>query len=82
MKLRFLGQTYSQSRQQIPTIASENTACYRRQQYNLRVPVTISQSRSRPTQMSAVVYKYRGVSYVVERHQFPTKPNKTLVDCR
>lgn len=82
MKLRFLGQTYFQFRQQMTTIVSEKTACYRGQQYNLRVPVAISQSRSRPTQMSAVIYKYRGVSYVVERHQFPTKPNKTLVDCR
>ena len=80
MKLRFLGRTYFQFPQQIATIPSENTACYRRQQYNPRMPVLISQRRSPGSQMSAVVYKYRGVSYVIERHH-PPKRNKTLVYC-
>ena len=79
MKLRFLGQIYSQFQQQIPTIASENTACYRGQQYNLSVPVAISPSRSPECLTSAVIHKYRGVSYVVEHHQFPTEQNKKLV---
>lgn len=78
MKLRFLGQTYSRPLQQISTIASENAACYRGQRYNLRVPVATCQSRLPESPISIVVYKYRGVSYVVERHQFP-KQNKKLV---
>ncbi len=78
MKLRFLGQTYSQFPQQISTIPSENIACYGRQQYNLRVPVLISRPRSPDSQMSVFIYKYCGVSYVVERHHFPTKPNRTI----
>lgn len=79
MKLRFLGQSYSQSHQQIATIASEYTACYRGQRYNLRMLVATEKSRSPESLTSAVVHKYRGVSYVVERHQFPTKQNKKLV---
>ena len=78
MKLRFLGQRYSQSQQQIATIPSEDTACYRGQRYNLRVPVAACQSRSLESLTSAVVHKYRGVSYVVEHHQFPTKQKKLV----
>ena len=75
MKLRFLGQTYSLSQQQILTTPSENIACFRGQKYNLPVPVTTPSERSRPTELTAVVQKYRGVSYVVERHQFIEQPN-------
>ena len=77
MKLRFLKQIYTKL-QQHPAIPSKNIACYRGHQYNLRVPVAISQSPPPESQMSAVIYKYRGISYVVERHQFPTA-KKTLV---
>ena len=79
MELHFLGQAYSQSQKHILTIASGNTACYRGRKYDLRVPVAIDQPQTPDSQMSAVVYKYRGVSYVVEHHQFPIKHNKTLV---
>ena len=76
--LRYRSQAYSKHPQQISTIASENVACYRGQRYNLPEPVTICQTRSPLSLISAVVCKYRGVSYVDERHQFP-KQNKTLV---
>ena len=76
MKLNFMGQSYSLSQPQLTTIASENTACYRGQLYNLRVPVTISKGRSPESELIAVVQKYRGVSYVVERYQFVEKTNK------
>ena len=79
MKLRFLGKTYFQSQQQIPTIASKTTACYRGQKYNVPMPVETRQLPSKEFLTSAVIYKYRGVSYVVERHQFHTKQNKKLV---
>ena len=81
MKLRFLGQAYFQFRQQIPSIASKNIVCYRGHKYNLRVPMAISPPPSPRSQMSAVVYKYRGISYVVERYKFPSSPNKTPVFC-
>ena len=79
MKLRFLGQVYSQLQQNVLTIASKNTACFRGKKYNLRVPVE-NEQRSPESQMSVVVYKYRGVSYVVEHYQSPTK-EKTLIRC-
>ena len=80
--VRFLGQTCSQSYQQIATIASKNIVCYRYrgQAYSRCVPVAaFRQSRSPESLISVVVYKYRGVSYVVEHHQFDTNQNRTLV---
>lgn len=67
MKLQFLGQTYAQSQPNILTIASDNTACYRGRKYDLRKSVTAGRS---PTlsRMSAAIYKYRGVSYVIEHY--------------
>ena len=81
MKLRFLGQTYSLFSQQMPAIASGEKACFRGQEYNLRLPVTNSASIESPSQISAVIYKYRGVSYIVERHYFDRQPNKSEVPC-
>jgi hypothetical protein len=77
MKLNFMGQSYSLLQQQVATIASENTACFRGQRYKLRVPVAISQVRSRPTQLTAVVQKYRGVSYITLGNQFYEKPKES-----
>ena len=77
-KLRFRGQPYSQPLQQFSTIASENVACYRGQRYKLRVPVATRPSRSPESLTSAVVHKYRGVSYIVERHQFPKQNKKQI----
>ena len=82
MKLRFLGQIYSQFQKHILTVASEQTASYRGHQYNLRVPVATKRYSVPDSQMSAVIYKYRGVSYVVEHHHYPTKLKKTLVRCQ
>ena len=80
MELHFLGQTCPLFPKQILTIPSENTACYRGHKYNLRVPMMINQPQTPDSQMSAVIYRYRGVSYVVE-HYHPTKPNKALFHC-
>ena len=71
MFLRFLGRTYFKFQKRIETIASEDTACYRGQRYNLRAPVAIEKPKTSGSQMSIIIYKYRGVNYVVERHQFP-----------
>lgn len=75
MELRYRGQTYSKPSQQISVIGSENVACYRGQRYSPLEPVTNCQLRSPKSLISAVVYKYRGVSYVEERYQLP-KQNK------
>ena len=80
MELRFLGQAYSKLHQDISTITLKKTACFRGRKYDLRVPVITDHCQTPESQMSAVIYKYRGVSYVVEHH-FPTK-EKTLVHCQ
>ena len=56
MKLRFLGQTYSTSNNQIKTETSQETACFRGQSYNLHRPVKTFKSE-------LGIRKYRGVSY-------------------
>lgn len=61
MELRFLGQSYSASSIRINTVVSEQTACFKGQRYNLRVPVPKTQS-DRHSSMR----KYRGVTYTVE----------------
>ena len=78
MELRFLGLTYFKSQKHILTIASEVKTRYRGQEYNRPVPVAIVQPQVPNKRMSAVIYKYRGVSYVKE-YYFPAKPQKTLV---
>ena len=75
MELRYRGQTYPQSPQQISTIPSKNKGCYRGQQYNPPEPVTNCQSRSPLSLISPVVRKYCGVSYVKERYQLPKQSN-------
>ena len=83
MKLRFLGQTYFFSPRQIPTVASSEKACFRGQQYNRRLPVVnINTKPVESAQVSAIVYKYRGVSYIVERHRVDRQPNKPELCCR
>ena len=56
MKLRFLGQAYSTSNNQIETIPSEHTARFLGQSYTPRRPIQTVNSRSE-------VKKYRGVAY-------------------
>ena len=66
MQLRFKGQTYTVGDRQIKTVATEHTACFRGQKYQIRTPV-IPVSNDRQYQLSARVGKYRGVWYIVER---------------
>lgn len=71
MKLRFLGQTYTRSQVHIETISSDYIACFRGQNYYLRVPVmnhqVINKKARNKISSSASIRKYRGVSYIVER---------------
>ena len=66
MKLRFLGQTYTRSQVHLETISSDYIACFRGQNYYLRVPVMNNKARNKISS-SASIRKYRGVSYIVER---------------
>ena len=56
MKLRFLGQAYSSSNNQVETTASEHTARFLGQSYTPRRPVKTSNSQ-------LGLRKYRGVAY-------------------
>ena len=56
MKLRFLGQTYSTSHQQIETTASEHTAQFLGQSYIPHRPV-------QPFKSQLGFRKYRGIAY-------------------
>jgi hypothetical protein len=56
MKLRFLGQAYSTSNNQIETVASEYTGRFLGQNYTLRRPLPAVKSQ-------LGVRKYRGVAY-------------------
>lgn len=74
MQLRFNGQTYTAGESQIKTVATEHTACFRGQKYQIRTPV-VSVSSDRQYQLSASIRKYRGVGYIVER-QIPNTPEQ------
>ncbi|MDJ0632592.1 MAG: DUF4278 domain-containing protein [Xenococcaceae cyanobacterium MO_188.B29] len=56
MKLRFLGQVYSTSNNQVETIPSGYTACFLGQSYTLRRPIQTFKSQ-------LGTRKYRGVAY-------------------
>jgi hypothetical protein len=58
MKLRFLGQAYSTSNNQIETIASKDTACFRGKTYTPSRPIPTVNSPSSTK-------KYRGVVYSI-----------------
>ncbi len=58
MKLRFLGQTYSASDNQIETVASEHTARFLGQSYLTHRPV-------QPFNSKLGLRKYRGIAYGV-----------------
>ena len=57
MKLRFLGQAYCASNNQVETVASEHTARFLGRRYTIRRPV---QTINSPLGISQ---KYRGVPY-------------------
>ena len=56
MQLRFLGQNYYTSNNRVPTVATENTAHFLGQTYNLRRPVQTFKPQ-------LGLKKYRGISY-------------------
>ena len=61
MQLRFMGQTYTTSNNRVKTVASEQTATFKGQKYQIRVPVQTAIS-----QLNVQERKYRGVTYTVE----------------
>ena len=61
MQLRFMGQTYTTANNRVQTVATQQTAIFKGQKYQIRVPVPSAKS-----QLNTQVRKYRGVTYTVE----------------
>ena len=60
MQLRFMGQAYITASNRVSTVASEQTAKFKGQKYQLRVPVSKTK-----LQLNTEERKYRGVTYTV-----------------
>ena len=75
MQLRFMGQTYTANSTEVATVASEQTATFKGQKYQIRVPVPTAKS-----QLNTQVRKYRGVTYTVEPQNY-TLSNSQLQAC-
>lgn len=58
MELRFMGQVYYTSNNRVQTVAGKQTANFKGQKYQVRVPVQTVKSGDR-----ASLKKYRGVAY-------------------
>ena len=58
MELRFMGQVYYASNNRVQTIAGKQTANFKGQKYQVRVPVQTVSSAD-----DAGIKKYRGVAY-------------------
>ena len=61
MELRFMGQAYTTANRRVATVATEQTASFKGQKYQIRVPV-----QSIKSQPNREARKYRGVTYTVE----------------
>ena len=59
MQLRFRGQTYTTDNNLVQTRATEQTATFKGQKYQVRVPVSATSGSN------TEVRKYRGVTYTV-----------------
>ena len=75
MQLHFMGQTYFASNNQVATVATEQTATFKGQKYQVRVPVQTAKSQLNPQ-----VRKYRGVTYTVEP-SYATQTNNLQAYC-
>ena len=75
MQLRFMGQTYFASNNRVATVATEQTATFKGQKYQVRVPVQTAKSQLNPQ-----VRKYRGVTYTVEPN-YATQTNNLQACC-
>ena len=76
MQLRFMGQTYSASNAKVATVASEQTASFKGQKYQIRVPLQTAKSR-----LNTEKRKYRGVTYTVKSQGYSTKADKLAAGC-
>lgn len=71
MQLRFMGQTYTTANNRVQTIATQQTATFKGQKYQLRVPVSAIKSQLNPQ-----VRKYRGVTYTIEPAKYARGGNE------
>lgn len=77
MELQFRGQSYFTPNNRVETVATEHTACYRGQKYQVRVPVMPNTTEE--YQLKASIRKYRGIVYIVERKELPDLPHERQV---
>ena len=71
MELRFLGQTYTTANNRVPTVASQQTASFKGQKYQVRVPLQTAKSL-----LNTEIRKYRGVTYTVEPQKYALGSNE------
>ena len=71
MELRFMGQTYTTANSRVPTVATQQTASFKGQKYQIRVPVQTIKS-----QLNTESRKYRGVTYTVKPQKYSLGSNK------
>ena len=71
MELRFLGQTYTTANNRVPTVATQQTASFKGQKYQVRVPVQTAKSL-----LNTEIRKYRGVTYTVEPQKYALGSNE------
>lgn len=76
MKLRFMGQVYSASNTKVLTVATEQTASFKGQKYQIRVPVQTVEPKSHTE-----VRKYRGVTYTVKPKAYSLGANRVKAYC-
>ena len=71
MELHFLGQTYTTANNRVATVATQQTASFKGQKYQVRVPVQTFKS-----QLNTEERKYRGVTYIVEPNRYSLSNNQ------
>ena len=77
MELRSMGQTYTTANNRVETVATKQTASFKGQKYQVRVPVQTAKF-----QLNSEVRKYRGVTYTVEPNiVVQSKTPASLVIC-
>ena len=69
MQLRFMGQTYTATNTQVETVATQQTATFKGNTYQIRVPVSTFKAQQ------PQLRKYRGVTYTVEPQRYAAGAN-------
>ena len=71
MQLRFMGQTYTTANNKVETVATQQTASFKGQKYQVRIPVQAAKS-----QLNTEERKYRGITYTVKPQKYTLGSNE------